>query len=184
MSSFTDNNLMLRVAEGEVTNLGILFERYRRKLYNYFLRQVRKPEQAEDLIQEVFFRIWKYRHTYTDKMPFQMWIFRIAHNVGADHFGKQKGDMQLEEGDEGGQVFTDPMDGLAKGKDLGDLRSALAELSPDKREVLILSRFHDMKYSEIARVTGTSVGAVKVRVHRALNDLRDRFFRIGKERVS
>jgi len=174
---------MRKVADGDMTHLGILFERYQKKIYNYFLRLCQRQEIAQDLTQEVFYRILKYRHTYADRVPFAMWIFRIAHNVGRDHFNKQKGDQPLDE-EMACTHQQDPLTGLAQGEDMDVLKQAFAKLSVEKREVLILSRFREMKYADIAEATGISVAAVKVRVHRALKDLRDGFQAVSKEQVS
>ena len=183
MNSYSDNQLMARVSQDEVANLGILFERYQTKLYNYFLRLLQEPAASEDLVQEVFFRVLKYRQTYKPGVPFNYWIFRIAHNVGCDYFQKNKKDSSIDETklETNGE---DPVGNLEKDHDLQVLKQAFATLSVEKREVLILSRFKDMKYSEIAKLTGSSVAAIKVRVHRALKDLRDGFCKLGKEMAS
>ncbi|MFC7670282.1 RNA polymerase sigma factor [Hymenobacter humi] len=69
-------------------------------------------------------------------------------------------------------------EGLEKDQEVAQLHQALARLSPENREILVLSRFQEMKYAEIARVLNTTEGAVKVRVHRAMNELKSAYLRI------
>lgn len=183
MNTFSDEALMTKVAEGQTTHLGILFERYQKKIYNYFLRQVGDPGRAEDLTQDVFFRILRYRSGYKGGASFKSWLYRIAHNVAMDAFGKNKGDQPLPEEIEQEQEGHG-LGGMIHSENLNTMRAAFQGLSQEKQEVLILSRFEDMKYGEIAEVTGASVSAVKVRVHRALKDLRQRFFHEEKQRAS
>ena len=183
MHSFSDNNLMEKVRDGELTRLGILFERYHKKLFNFFFRMTGERSQSEDLVQDVFFRVLKYRETFKGTAPFAMWLFRIAHNAANDHFRGNKEtvpvDEQSEHGVEPEAAFT-----LEKEWDLRVLREALKRLSFEQREVLVLSRFEEMKYEQIAAVTGCSVSAIKVRVHRALKELRAKFFGVAKELAS
>ena len=63
MNQSTDHQLMLAVREGDLDKLGLLFEQYHKHLYNFFLRQTRNPQESEDLVQDVFFRMLNYRHT-------------------------------------------------------------------------------------------------------------------------
>lgn len=182
MSSFSDNSLMIRVSQGEVDRLGILFERYHKGLYNYFLRLTQKPANSEDLVQEVFFRILKYKHSFKPEVPFKRWMYRIAQNVGFDHFGKKKEDQAAEEEPMG--AMPDPIGKLVHDLDVNHLKQAFGQLSLEQREVLVLSRYQDMKYNEIAELTGVSVSAIKVRVHRALKELRARFYRVSREESS
>ncbi len=184
VDAYSDEELMQRVCDGDVARLGLLFERHQRRLFNYMLRIVGKAELSEDLTQEVFFRLLKYRASYKKNVPFLPWLYRIARNVSNDHFRGIKGQLVPFEEEEEPSFETDPLEGMSLDWDLASLRQALAELTPEKREVLVLSRFEGMKYEHIAELTGISVVAVKVRVHRALKELRTRFQKIWKEQVS
>lgn len=170
MKAFSDENLMQQVSLGDVSKLGMLFERHHRQLYNFFFRQTRKAEHSEDLVQEVFCRILKYRHSYTQAQPFMPWFFRIAHNVGIDHFKAASPEAQMDE-------FLEPASPVNQDKALDDrqelakLEKALQKLSVDKRELVILCRFHNLKYKQIAQLLNCSVSAIKVRLHRALKEL-------------
>src|SRR5882757_3418662 len=84
----SDHELMLAVRAGEIRRLGDLFERYHKPLYGFFVRLTNQPSASEDLVQIVFYRILKYRHTYRDEGKFSAWIYHLARKVSADHFRK------------------------------------------------------------------------------------------------
>ncbi len=77
---------MLAVRAGDMSRLAPLFERHHRQLFDYLARMTGNRSTAEDLVQDVFVRILKYRHTFRDDSRFDTWAFRIARNVRADHF--------------------------------------------------------------------------------------------------
>jgi RNA polymerase sigma factor (sigma-70 family) len=170
----TDLELMTCVREGDLAQLGPLFERYHVRLFNYFRRLGGGRQESEDLVQEVFLRILKYRTTFRGEGSFAAWIYRLARNAFRDHLARgpagSVGDAGLER-----QPSTEPAatDVLVARDSFARLRGALGRLSNDKREALVLSRFEGLPYAEIADVQGCSVGAVKVRIHRALRELRE-----------
>jgi len=84
----SDNELMEDVKIGRAHKLAILFERYQVVLYNFFLRLTAKPNVSEDLVQEVFIRILKYRAGYLGQSRFVVWMFQIARNVHIDQIGR------------------------------------------------------------------------------------------------
>src|SRR5690348_11487914 len=86
LEALTDNALMLRVRDGETDTLGLLFERYKRPLYGFFYGMNRDSELSEDLVQNVFFRILKYRYLFRGEGDFKTWMFHIARNVNNDHY--------------------------------------------------------------------------------------------------
>jgi len=183
----TDHELMIAVRAGEIRQLGELFERYHRPLFGFFVRLTNQPSVGEDLVQIVFYRILKYRHTYRDEGKFSAWIYHLARKVAADHFRKHAATpvptdpSALRE-----QPATEPppSDQAATADDVALLRAALARLSLEHREVLVLSRLQHLGHQEIATLLDCSVGAVKVRAHRALKELRDVFFKIRREKAA
>src|SRR5262249_26352534 len=159
---------MLSVRDGDAGNLGVLFERHHRNLFNFFLRLTGIRTVAEDLVQEVFFRILKYRLAYRETSQFLPWMYQIARHVRFDHLKKKRDEVPLEGEQErmsGGEM---PGAELESREEAALLRRALDRLSPEKREVLVLSRFQHLRYEEIGRLLGCEVGAVKVRVFRAV----------------
>ena len=86
----TDEALMLAVRDGQVGRLGQLFERYHMALFDFLARTTGDRAAAEDLVQDVFVRILKYRQTYRNDSRFETWVFRIARNARADYFKSQR----------------------------------------------------------------------------------------------
>lgn len=175
MDSNSDSSLMLKVKAGDLDKLGLLFERYNRRLFKYFYRLTRRRDVSEDLVQGVFERIIKYRTTYTNDGAFSTWIFRIARNLHADYYRSNEqlpkdelADFELLK-DESYETMLE----LDKQHELRLLNIALNRLDSDKKETLILSRYQGFRYTEIAEIMGCSVSAVKVRIFRAINELKE-----------
>ena len=84
-----DNAVMAEVSAGQVARLAVLFERYHRALFRYFVSMNGDREQAEDLVQEVFFRMLRYRTSYDPAQSFTAWMYQIARNAGVDQVRKR-----------------------------------------------------------------------------------------------
>jgi RNA polymerase sigma-70 factor (ECF subfamily) len=178
---------MVAVRAGEIAKLGELFERYHQRLYGFFLRMTNQPAVSEDLVQVVFHRILKYRHTYRDEGKFTAWIYHLCRKVAADHFRQHaKSATATDPGDlhDHPDAGPSPDSKAATTDDLELLRAALARLPLEHREVLVLSRLQNVAHKDIARLCDCSVGAVKVRVHRALKELREVCFKIRREQAA
>jgi len=183
----TDHELMIAVRAGEIRQLGELFERHHRRLYGFFVRLTNQVAVSEDLVQIVFYRILKYRHTYRDEGKFSAWFYHLARKVAADHFRKHASTpAPTDPADLHDQPDTEPQpsEQAATAEDVTLLRTALARLPLEQREVLVLSRLQHLEHKEIARLLDCSVGAVKVRAHRALKELRNVYFKIRKEQAA
>jgi RNA polymerase sigma factor (sigma-70 family) len=179
---------MQEVRDGDPNTLAILFERHHRMLFHFFVRLAGSRQIAEDLVQEVFLRILKYRHTWQSGNHFVAWMYQIARNAHADWLRKRKVETLFDEDPEDRRRevrSTDPVpeEALGKRQEIGLLRRALASMPPDKRELLVLARFQNLKYEEIAEILSCEVGTVKVRVHRAVRELSRVYFELAGERA-
>ena len=180
-----DELTMCEVREGAVAKLELLFDRHYPGILRYFQYLTSNRTLSEDLAQEVFFRVLKYRHTYQPEGNFRAWLYQIARRVHADQLSKRKPEVAMpEEAREISAAALPPDREFQKKQETLMLRRALAAMPGDKREVLIMSRFLELKYEEIATVLECEVGTVKVRVYRALRELSDRFFALSGERAS
>ena len=181
----TDEVLMMAVRDGNVARLEVLFERHHRRLFDFFCRFTGNRTAAEDLVQDVFFRILKYRRTYNDRSLFTTWMFQIARNARIDYFNKRRAETLLVDGHLDAPA-TSPTPSLElEGKqETALLKRALLQLPDDKREVLVLARYEELKYEEIAALLDVEIGTVKVRVHRAVKELREIFNKLSGEKSS
>jgi RNA polymerase sigma-70 factor (ECF subfamily) len=179
MSTVTDEALMTAVRTGDLAKLGILFERYHLSLFDFLARMTGDRAAAEDLVQDIFVRILKYRATFRDGGSFETWLYRIARNARADYFRRRTVSEPLEgEALDRPEPQPGPARRLEADRERARLERALMLLREDKRELLVLARYQDLKYEQIADVLGIDVGAVKVRVHRAIRELRDIFLQL------
>ncbi len=176
----TDEELMIAVKEGDLDALSPLFEKYHVKLYNFFLRLTSDRESSRDLTQNVFSRILKYRHTYNERHQFKSWIYQLARNVHIDHYNKNRYWVSDYEDTESlADQQQDAQEDMEDSERREILMEALEQLPVDQKEVIELSRFQGLKYEEISQITGSSVPAVKVKVHRAIKQLREVYFQIA-----
>lgn len=169
---------MSQVRDGDVEKLGTLFERHHVRVFNFFLRMTGDREVAEDLVQEVFVRMLKYRKSFRAHGEFSAWMFTLARNVSADHFGR-RGRHETTAGEEALADLPSagplPPEQLEMAESMERLRAALLKLPDEKRELLLLTRSGGLTHEQIGRILGCSAGAVKVRVHRALRQLQQVF---------
>jgi RNA polymerase sigma-70 factor (ECF subfamily) len=180
MPTVTDEALMSAVRDGDLAKLGLLFERYHLALFDFLSRMTGDRTVAEDLVQDIFVRILKYRSAYRDGGRVETWLFRIARNARADYFRTRRPLESLSgEALERPEPSPGPMRRLEADRERALLTRALASLREDKRELIILARYHGMKHEQIAELLGIETGAVKVRIHRALRELRDIFLQLS-----
>ena len=184
LDKLSDSSLMLEVKSGKVDKLGLLYERHKRRLFGFYYQMNKNPSLCEDLVQSVFERMLKYSHTYTTESNFISWMFQIARNINYDHFKKTKRTRNHKDITEISDRIEDN-NGVEKEieflEDTSTLNKALNRLSSEKKEILILSKFKELKYSEIGSIIGCSEGAARTKAHRALNDLRTIFLKLEKQ---
>jgi len=174
-----DDRLMREVRDGDVRKLGVLFERHHVALFNFYLRMGEDRAAAEDLVQDVFFRMLRFRHTFRDGTPFATWMYSIARNTRIDHFRKSRRETALDPEE---NVTPDRRPSAAANLELKQetdlVRRALDMLPEDKRELLVLTRYQELKYEQVAELVGCEVGTLKVRIYRAVHQLREIFFEL------
>jgi RNA polymerase sigma factor (sigma-70 family) len=183
----SDHALMLAVRDGELDALGELFERHHGQLFGFLVKLTNHRAAAEDVAQTVFQRMLKYRHTYRDDGSFTAWMYHLARRCASDHFRRANAAPQATDPADL-QEHADHAPHAAQHATTRDdhalLHTALARLERDDREVLLLARFQELSFAEIATILECSVGAAKVRAHRALRELRDIYLRLQKERTA
>ncbi len=183
MSQLSDIDLMLKVKAGDLQKLGLLYERHKQRLFGFFYQINHDRGLSEDLVQNVFEKILKYRHTFTGKSKFISWMFQIARNASYDQFKKRKPLRYAEDVgsiDSGGDKEEALDYDMIASEDSQTLKLALQRLPFEKREVLVLSKYEELKYREIGEILGCSEAAARTKAHRALTDLKAIFFELEK----
>ncbi|EDY80995.1 RNA polymerase sigma factor, sigma-70 family [Verrucomicrobiia bacterium DG1235] len=189
MEESDDEILMLQVREGDLDKLSQLFERYSGMLYSFFMKRSGVHTLSEDLTQEVFLRILKYRRSYHPGSSFKAWLFTIARNIQYKHWTKGKSrrnvireeppaDERFEPIDEG----IRPDDQASRSEETELLYEALEKLPEEKRQLVVMRRIQDLEYAEMARILGCETNLLKVRVHRAVVELTKQLKSLTKER--
>src|SRR5262249_22763401 len=179
----TDEELMVAVREGDIGQMEILFGRYRDSLYDFFSRLTGNRVASEDLVQEVFVRILKYRGSYRETNRFVTWMYQIGRNVRADYLRKHRLVPQEAGGFAGSKHGgTMPNRQVEDDEERALLQCALLQISESNRELLVFARFQEMKYRDIAEILGVDLNVVKSRVHRAMKELREVFLKLRSER--
>ena len=183
MNALTDNAIMLRVKGGDLDKMGLLFERYHRQLYGFLFHMTYHREGSEDLVQQVFYKMLKYRNTFTGSGEFIHWMYSIARNTIKDRVKSKKHQVRHEDVEDYGDRLAGgitPDEHLEKKQAKQELYKAMERLSDDHREVLALSRFQELKYQEIAEILNISEVAVKTRAHRAMQELKNIYIKIER----
>ena len=175
MKHLSDQELMRRVQGGDHTSASEIFDRYSRRIFNFAYRFLRSREAAEDATQDVFVKMLKNSRQFQGDAKLSTWLFSITANHCRDHL--RKADNKPKESEETLIAIADKS-GIAADEELhrkenkNRVRGALALLTPEQREAVLLSRYQGLSYAEIAEISGCSEGAVKTRVFRAMESLK------------
>lgn len=168
----SDEQLIAAVQGGDGDAMGVLFDRHHRAVHALCVRLGHDSDLADDVTQEVFLRVWRYAGSFRGRSAFRTWLYRLTYNAFAD---SQRRDSRRRETSALELVEPDsPPEEIADRHVL--LEAALSKLAPEQRTVLVLSRYHGLGYDEIGRIIDCSPGAARVRLHRAMNELRQLYF--------
>jgi RNA polymerase sigma-70 factor (ECF subfamily) len=178
-TSSSDRDLMLALAAGDLACLEVLFRRWQQEAFAFCARLAGRAD-AEDVMQEGFLRVLRYRTSYRGD-AFRPWLLRILRNACLDRLRATGRDRALAarwtaESSRGSE--SSPADADER---LIRLERALAALPLEQREVIVLARWHDLPYDRIADVLACSPGAARVRMHRALEKLREVYTEMERE---
>ena len=180
----SDKDLVARAQGGDKAAYEVLVKRHYQKVYHQAMTILRNETDALDLAQEVFVKAWLALARFDGKSAFTTWIYRITHNLGIDKIRKNRRythvnfDEMIPSEEMDAPVEIPLVEPARQGEalDRGELRTridqALAQLSPEHREALVLREFEELDYREIARVQGCSVGTVMSRLFYARKNLK------------
>ncbi len=169
----SDIELMLRAKSGDDSAFTELMRRHYKGVVNYIYRFTNDKGNSEDLAQEVFLRVYRSVKRYKPQAKFSTWLYKIATNLCITHVrsGNRGQNVSLDEmqentGDLGDFTSEDPSD-LTFRREIGDtIFEALKSLPERERVAIILCKYEDLPYEEVAEVIGCTIGAVKTYVHR------------------
>lgn len=183
MAIDSDLELMLRVRSGDADSFELLLNRYRGPLIRYFCRMVRDQALAEDLAQEVFLRVYQARERYQPEARFTTWLYRIATNLALNAL-RDRRDAEMPAEAEGGEgdppeariVDSRPTaeQSLILSERERAIRQAVESLPDNQRAAVILHKYQEVDYRQIARILDVSESAVKSLLFRAYENLRAR----------
>jgi RNA polymerase sigma-70 factor (ECF subfamily) len=178
-----DAELMLRVKDGDGASFGLLLEKHRAAVIHFLYRMVQNHAVAEELAQEAFLRVYRSRATYEPTAKFTTWLFRIATHLALNWLRDGKNERTVEQLDEqnpelparqiSDQRPTVEQRLLYQAK-MQEIRRAIAGLPAKQRAAVLMHKYEEMEYSQIATVLGCSESAVKSLLFRAYETLRGR----------
>lgn len=172
---------IVRLAQVRATRrmaMGILYERFRGRVYNTALRIVGDRDEASDVLQEVFILLFRKIHRFKARAHFSSWVYRIAVNVSLDQLRRRKraplasGSAALLDGAPEPTPLTAPEQRTAQADLQGHVQEALQALSDRLRIVIVLRYLEGLSYADIAEILGVSLGTVKSRLNRAHTAMR------------
>ncbi len=181
----TDVDVMLRVKTGDESAFAFLVQKYRRPMVGFMYRLCHNPATAEELAQEVFLRVYRSRATYEPSAKFTTWLYRIATNLAVNHardtrHERPENTVRLDEPDQETGTTPDLADDslsaeeqILKRERLAAIRSKVNALPERQRVAVIMHKYQQMDYREIAGVLKLSESATKSLLFRAYETLRD-----------
>jgi RNA polymerase sigma-70 factor (ECF subfamily) len=178
-----DAELMLRVKEGDGASFGVLLDKHRSSVVHFLYRMVQDQAVSEELAQEVFLRVYRSRASYEPTAKFTTWLFRIATHLALNALRDGKYDRTQErlDDDSGKTPAREAPDRQPNVEEhlvyqarLNEIRRAIAQLPDKQRAAVLMHKYQEMEYSQIAKVLNCSESAVKSLLFRAYEALRAR----------
>ena len=181
MTDPSDESLMSLFQQGNEPAYALLVQRYKDELTNFSRRFLGDRDEADDVVQETFVRVWRSRGSYTPAARFSTWIYTIASNLAKTRLRRWslRRFVRLGEPHGDGQMFDLPDESAGPDGAADDtlreerIQQALKSLPVKYREVVVLRDIQQLSYEEIVAITGTAMGTVKSRINRARTLLRD-----------
>jgi RNA polymerase sigma-70 factor (ECF subfamily) len=178
-----DAELMLRVRDGDSVSFALLLERHRGPVIHFVYRMVLNQAVAEELAQEVFLRVYRSRASYEPSAKFTTWLFRIATHVALNWIRDSKNEKNQESLDEASQEGTSRQvsdrqptieQTMIRQVKMQEVRAAIETLPAKQRAAVLMHKYEEMEYSQIAKILQCSESAVKSLLFRAYETLRSR----------
>lgn len=194
MIEIEEQQCIKKAAQGDASAFEELVVRYQEQVYRLCLRMSGNAEDAADLTQEAFVKVWKNLDTFQFDAAFSTWLYRLASNCCLDFLRSKKRrptvslTMETDEEDEQTVELPDesptPEEAAISKEERENLQLAMQSIEPEQRQILTLRVVNDLSYTDIAQVLGIREGTVKSRLSRARESLRKKLTEIGNKRPS
>lgn len=169
-----EQKLIALAQQGDQSAFEQLLDHYQKPVYHQALRLVGNPEDAADVAQEVFIKVWKHLPSFRGESSFSTWLYRLTDNAALDLIRREKkrrGDSSLDDDESALTLPADPAPTPHQAIEQKELHQAvadgLAQLSEEHRQVLVMREINGLSYEEIGSILGLSPGTVKSRIARA-----------------
>ena len=185
-----DAQLMLRVRDGDTASFALLLERHRAPVIHFVYRMIQNQAVAEELAQEVFLRVYRSRATYEPTAKFTTWLFRITTHLALNWIRDQKNERRQHSLDSEAPEGTAPLQvadvgpnveqSMVRTARLEEIRRAITSLPDKQRAAVMMHKYEEMDYSQIAAVLQCSESAVKSLLFRAYESLRAKLAHLNR----
>jgi RNA polymerase sigma-70 factor (ECF subfamily) len=179
-----DNAIMFNVQNGQIDQLAELFERNHVPLYRYFIRMGHSESHSEDLVQETFMKVLTYKHSFKGDAGFRAWLYGIARNTGMDQFRQAQrypnsvDPVSLE------LVSKASLQEETEQQQQRDhFSTALRQLPVELKEILVLHRYQQLSYEDIASLIGCNLNTLKSKMRKAVSELHKHYASLMGEQL-
>lgn len=170
MELYTDTYYIERIQAGDTASFACLLDRYSRQVFSLIVKVVGNREDAEELAQDVFVKVYRNLSSFKGDSSFSTWIYRIAYNTAISETRRKKHEfLAIEESVINNVSEEEVADALGRSdnsEQMNRLDAALAQLPPDERAIILLFYMKEKSIDEIADITGLTASNVKVKLHR------------------
>lgn len=194
MSVIDEKKCIQRAARGDADAFEEIVKKYQNQVFNLCFRMTGNREDAADMTQETFLKVWKHLDSYRFDSSFSTWLYRLASNCCLDLLRSQKRkptiSLTVENENEEEQILDVQDDSLTPEEELiaqderERLNQAMMSLEEEQRQILTLRVVNDLSYGEIAEILTIKEGTVKSRLSRARENLRKKLLEIGNKPVN
>ena len=184
----SDDEILALFAKEESRHyaFNMLVRKYQRRLYGFVRRMVTDPDETKDVLQNIFIKAWNGLGKFRSDAQLYSWLYRIAHNESITHLNKMKRGIFTSDTVVIERLSTtlDSSEHFSGDAIQKKLQRAVMRLPTKQRAVFTMKYFEEMKYEEMSRVTGTSVGALKASYHIATKKIEDWLTRADQTKLS
>lgn len=170
MELYTDTYYIERIQAGDTACFACLLDKYSRQVYSLILKVVRNREDAEELTQDVFMKVFKHLSSFKGDCSFSTWIYRIAYNTAISQARKTRHEfLSIEESlinNVSEEEIAESLGRRDNSEQVERLDAALTQLPPDERAIILLFYMKEKTVDEVAMITGLTSSNVKVKLHR------------------